>query len=388
MWNEAKVMVRALCLPAVLAILLAQLCNAFEWQIEMVDDTGAGQYSSLKIDTDGNAHVAYVVESTHGLKYGFWDHKLKRWFTMPVAGGASFCSLTLDSKQRPHLSYADFGTGKGAMLRYVYWDGASWKGQGIPIKTADVIAYYTSIALDRNDRPTISFYNYEGSGGGFVLTMRTASWNGSYWESRTVDGTYGSGKFNYIASDTAGRPHLVYANVGAMNASLRYARWDGDRWRAEILEGADHAYYVESVAIAIDSRDTPHITYTDVVNQVVKYATRQGGKWSFQRVDTLLRRRYPDRNGIALDVEGNPFISYFDAATGLLKVASKSNDKWLTEVVDQSFSGYTSSLQIARGVLWVTYCDDSGGLKCARRNVSDSKRTDGKPGDLPFKDMR
>ena len=380
---------KARWLPTALVILIVPLCNALTWQVEAVDNTGAGQYSSLKIDSEGNAHVAYVVDNhDHLLKYGFWDHTLKHWSTMLVAGGASFCSLTLDSKRYPHISYADFGTGNGAMLRYAFWDGTSWKIQGVPIRSSSVIGYYTSITLDHSDRPTISYYNYEGAGGGFVLTMRTVSWNGSYWENRTVDGTYGSGKFNYITSDSVGRPQLVYANVSAMTASLRYARWDGDRWQSEILEGADQAAYIESVALTLDNRDNPHIVYTDVDNQVVKYATRRGGKWTFQTVDRLLRRRYPDRNGIALDAAGNPFISYFDAATGLLKIAFKHNDHWIVEVVDHDYCGYTSSMQIAGGVLWLTYSDDMGGLKSARAELTAADKTKVQAGQSPSKSIK
>src|SRR6516164_786636 len=120
------------------------------WQVDLIDSSGIGQYSSLRVDRDGNVHVAYIVEDGQKtLKYGFWDHKLKRWFTMPLATEASFSSLALDSKQQPHISWADNGSTSGAKLRYAHFDG-SWKKQAIQLNS-DVIAYYTSITLDLND---------------------------------------------------------------------------------------------------------------------------------------------------------------------------------------------------------------------------------------------
>lgn len=370
-WNRVPAMSKPISLSVAFMMLAIPASYATTWQVDLVDNTASGTFTSLRVDSAGNGHVAYVTDTPdHVLKYGFWDHTVKRWFTMAVAPGASFCSLALDSKNQPHISYADFGTGKGAMLRYVHWDGSSWIRQGIPIRSTDVVAYYTSIALDRSDRPTISYYNYEGEGGGFVLTMRTVSWDGRIWEARTADSTYGSGKFNFIAADNAGGLHLVYANVSAMHAGLRYATLEGGEWRPEILEGANQAVYDESVALAMDAHNNPHIVYTDIEKQVVKYATRVDGKWILETVDQLFRARYPDRNGIAVDSAGNPYISYFDASNGVLKIAHKENGRWIVETIDHDFAGYNSSLQIADGTIWVTYGDDNGLLKCARRAIS------------------
>jgi hypothetical protein len=121
---------------------------------------------------------------------------------MDVAPGAEFCSLTLDSKQQPHISYVDHGTSRGARVRYAHWDGRSWKLQGMPLVNPGTFGYYTSIALDPKDNPTISFYDYADPDNHFILRLRTFSWNGNYWEARTVDPEYGSGKFNSLATDS------------------------------------------------------------------------------------------------------------------------------------------------------------------------------------------
>ena len=167
------------------------------WQVEIVDHSGVSKFSSLKIDKYGNAHVAYVTEDgSYSLKYAFWDHATKRWFIMTVSQNASYCSLALDSKQHPHISWADFGVVNGSKLRYAYWDGQSWNTQAIPLN-AETIGYYTSLVLDADDHPSISFYEYNGPAGTeFRVRMRNVTWNGQYWAARTVDGDNQSGKFN------------------------------------------------------------------------------------------------------------------------------------------------------------------------------------------------
>ena len=351
---------------AVLVLLTGLVAMAAEpsssWTIGVVDGSLGGDSSSLQIDKFGNAHVAYEGQGV--LQYSFWDHNLKRWFTMNVDKTVGFCSMALDSKQRPHISYPQFGP-----LRYAHWDGSSWQKETIAVPSQET-TFYTSISLDRDDNPSISYYEHV-LGSEETLRMRVVAKEANVWKLRTVDATRGSGKFNSVAVDSAGRPHIAYANVLYENSSLRYAFWDGKRWNREILEGEGMpGTYRQAVMLILDKHDNPHIAYSDVLNQIAKYATKANGKWSIEEVDPIGRAAYPDRNGIALDEDGTPYISYYDEQNGILKVAHKVNQKWVTEVVDEGFAGYTSSLQIHDGIIWLTYSGGAGsGLKFARRPI-------------------
>jgi hypothetical protein len=223
--------------------------------------------------------------------------------------------------------------------------------------------------LTPEEYPSISYYEYWGTGEDFLLHLRNVTWTGEYWTVRTVDTTPGSGKFNSLAIDSTGTPHIAYANVRTENASLRYARWNGTSWDVEVLEGADVLHLpVFSVLLVLDRHNTPHIAYTDVRNRLVKYATRVSGKWHLQVVDALAQGAYPDRNGLAVDDDGRPYISYYDAGSGRLKVAHMAGDKWVAEIVDQAFAGLNSSLHIHNNTLWLTYADETGNrLKSAHR---------------------
>jgi hypothetical protein len=249
---------------------------------------------------------------------------------------------------------------------YAHWDGSAWQKQRISISARET-GFYTSIALDKNDNPSISFYETISADNSLVVRLRIVTWTGKYWALSTVDSTKGSGKFNSIAVDSKGHPHVAYGNVNYENASLRYAQWDGESWKTEILEGEGiPGSSCWSVSMVLDKAGNPHITYTDVPHLLVKYATRKDGHWILEAVDSLARQGYPDRNAIALDEQGTPYISYYDAGTRVLKVAHRQGQKWVTEVVDRG--GLQSSLQIDQGVIWVTFGEDAGDiLKFARR---------------------
>ena len=353
----------ALGIISLLALLGTSVAWAENWTIGRVDGSVGGSFSSLQIDKFGNAHVGYVDEASGFLQYSFWDHNLKKWFTTTLDRSGGFCSLALDSKQRPHISYVRWDH-----LIYAHWDGSAWQIQTVELPSK-AVRFYTSIALDSKDNPSISYYEaLDSIGDREICHMRVITWMGSFWELTTADSDFATGKFNSIAVDSAGRPHVVYANIWYEASSLRFADWDGSRWHKEILEGVDGKTYRQAVILTLDKHDNPHIAYLDLNNMLVKYGTRVTGRWQMEAVASISRGAYPDRNGITLDENGSPYISFFDSGSTVLKVAYRKDQKWRTETVDTG--GFTSSIQIHAGTIWVTYsAGPGGGLKFARRNL-------------------
>lgn len=340
-----------------------------DWRIQVVDPGGGGTYSWMVIDQTGNAQVVYIDDVLHHLKYAIWDRLLDKWFVMKLDSNCGgFASIALDSKQHAHIAYLEYGTGR---LKYASWDGTSWKIQPILV-SARLLEYYTSMTIDADDHPVISYYEVlDALNSDYSLHLRTARFNGRFWEVSTIDATKGSGKFNSLASGPDGHIHAAYANVRDENASLRYAHWNGESWVRETLEGVGQAFYVHAVSITVDKQNIPHIAYSDVANHCIRYATRPGGKWQFQIAASLVREGYPDRNGIALDDQDNPYISFYDAGAGVLKLAHRENDRWISEVVDTNSAGYTNSVRIANNEVLITYLDPgTNSLKCARRPLA------------------
>jgi hypothetical protein len=355
------------CWPAVLGGATGSV-----WTIETVDASGTGKYSSLRIDKDGNAHLAYVLDDgSHALKYAYWDRMQHKWYTMTVATGASFCSLALDSQQRPHVSYNDYGTASGSRLRYAHWTGSEWMVQAVPLDS-DVIAYYTSIVLDAVDQPMISFYEYRGRKDTNIrIRLRVVNRNGNQWEVRTVDPDEGSGKFNSMALDPKGHVILAYANVDALRTSARIALWDGKVWDSRQIDMTIQQNVLGySMGLALDLEGNPHMSYWDISVPLVKYASVQNGRVLIEVVDSDRLPAYWDRNAIALAPDGQPYTSYYDARRGELRLAHKEGRAWKVEVVDSGYAGFTSSLQIDRDTIWIAYADEGQqSLKVARRDL-------------------
>ena len=355
-WNPIRVLLACL--------LVLAPASAGTWETATVDGATGGSYSSLKIDTFGNAHVVYVTDDGV-LQYSFWDHRLKKWFTANLDQATGFCTIVLDSKQRPHIAYPQFGK-----LMYAHWDGSAWQKQVIPVSSQQT-TFFTSIALDAQDNPSIVYYENFTPSGDNIIRLRIVTRKENFWELVTIDQARGSGKFNSIATDSLGRLHVAYCNVQYENAGLRYAFWDGTQWNRQILEGAGGpGTYRQAVSLVMDKHNVPHLAYLDVLNQIVKYATQVNGKWQLHSIDSLGSSAFLDRTGIALDERDTPYISYYDAKIGVLKVAYPQQQKWTIEVVDSGFAGFTSSIQIYDGTIWVTYSGGPGApLRFARRSL-------------------
>src|ERR1017187_1319144 len=340
---------------------VAVALNAGEWRRDVVD-AAAGSFSSLRVDANGNAHVAHFDSDEGVVKYSFWDRMLDKWFTTTLDKSRGFCSLVLDSKQHPHISYLGYGDGP---IKYAHWNGTAWEKQGIHIRAKDIsfftttldksrgfcslvldskqhphisylgygdgpikyahwngtawekqgihirakdISFYTSIALDAKENPTISYYHYWGTTESYTLSLRMVFWTGTYWGVRTVDSTPGSGKFNAIATDPSGNSHIAYANVKSENMGLRYARWNGQSWEVQVLNAwLSPNVGASSVAIVVDREGNPHIAFTEFGTNLVRYAVSRAGKWTFETIAQVAEVGYPERIGLALDAQGNPY---------------------------------------------------------------------------------
>jgi hypothetical protein len=249
------------------------------WAKETVDPSEIWT-ASLALDSGDQPHIGY--SKLVDFRYAYLVSGA--WTTEPVfPSGPIFvfdCSLALDSSNQPHMSSSLIAPTLFALI-CVYRTDSGW--QFMP-PVDETLAFSSSLALDRNDQPRISYTNGH---------VKYAEWTGTNWALQSVDpdnpGEVGS---TSLALDSNGRPHIAYATIYE-TGSLNYARWTGTAWARETV---DPSPYIVDCSLVLDSLNHPHIAYyvfsgiddggdSDIVVGMLKYAHWTGSAWEIETLD-------------------------------------------------------------------------------------------------------
>lgn len=263
------------------------------------------------------------------------------WDIQTVDAPGEYTSLALDANENPHISYIDR---VDQVVKYTYSDGSSWNAQvvGEGRTTGTYLDWSTSLALAPNGKVHISYF-------GRGEDLEYAYWDGSSWAGQTIDSAGVVGAFNSLAVDQTGSPHVSYYDW--TNYQLKYAKatWTGSSWSWSIqpVDGGPGEDYVgQFTSLALDGSGEPRISYYDSTNKDLKYAAWDGASWNIETVDST--GNLGDHTSIALDESGHPHISYY-SGTGPadLKYAYWDGSEWAVETVESTgFSGKHTSLAL------------------------------------------
>ena len=116
---------------------------------------------------------------------------------------------------------------------------------------------YTSIALNSNNYPHISYQDYNNG-----MHVKYARWTGSAWNITTVDSGYSG---TSMALDSNRLAYISYQNT----AGLKFAKRNASEWNIQTVDSTGN---YRSPSIALDSNNNPHIGYVDFSNSYLKYA--------------------------------------------------------------------------------------------------------------------
>jgi PKD repeat protein len=183
-----------------------------------------GLFSSLVLDEQGYGHIScwhYSDYYNSSLDYAYQD--AGGWHVvLGVDSGqvGRYTSLALDDSGYPHISY--HASRSGALwntLAYAYWNGTSWTKQNVDYGGDEPVGAYTSLALDGDDYPHISYFDYSNS------ALKYAYKDGSGWHKQTLDNDGEVGRYTSLALDESGYPRISYHDTSG--GDLKYAYYAG-----------------------------------------------------------------------------------------------------------------------------------------------------------------
>jgi hypothetical protein len=275
--------------------------NGKSWHHEIVDSGDVGWWNAIAVDSLGHIHISYLADKpTSSLRYAHFDGAGWSVTTVDSTGGYS-TSIAVDADNRPHISYVSYADFR-YYVKYAYFDGENWSAEAIP---SDPVLWdgRTSIAVIPSGKVHITFSTVSGQ----VQWATNAS--GS-WEVRPV----GEGIEPSLALDSSGNPHIVFNSEAT--GDIFYSRYDGDEWSHENLTGFEGEGAGETPDIALDSQGRPHVTigvYVPVGEggvEILVYGRFDGMAWGYELVDL---KNSGFQSSIALDPWDLPHVSYRQA---------------------------------------------------------------------------
>ena len=284
--------------------------------------------------------------------------KTVKWRTVSVDSSSSnvgeYTSLALDSNEYPHISYYDSANGD---LKYAYEDASGWHTS--TVDSTGNVGKYTSLALDSNNHPHIAYYDVTNG------NLKYAWFDGSTWHVEILDGASGNdtdgdvGKYPSLALTSNNLPDIVYYSKATFS-EIKYAYMDSsNNWHFYIVV---RPRIVSASSLALDNNDHPHFIYFINTSSgsynigLADYDSSSSTKFSctvaVSNVD-----EYSGNFSLALDSNNYPHISYYNNSH--LNYAYKNSGGWHFETVDGSNNvGYYNSIALdSNNYPYISYFD-------------------------------
>lgn len=261
-----------------------------KWEARTVATGGETEwyvFTSLALDDQSRPHISYFYDFYEPgeigvkrveLRYSHWTGEDWETSTVDPDGGDAWYkggSMALDSEGTPHICY-QWSFGGRNDLYYATLGESGW--------TKEVVAsegdyLYPSLTIDRLDRPHISYFDEMGG------DLKYARREEGRWVIETVDAPGWTGLSTSIALDGEGRPLIsYYARVPDFREQpgrflFKVARWTGGDWAISTIDSGDWGFYDQApwkTSIAADPSGQPHISYYGFNSRSLKYATWRG----------------------------------------------------------------------------------------------------------------
>ncbi|MFB3895391.1 MAG: hypothetical protein ACE14V_03710 [bacterium] len=225
----------------------------------------------------------------------------------------------------------------------------------------DCVGSFTSIAIDRNNTPHISYY--DASNAALKYATRISSppsakkRTKSQWNLATVDYTDYVGDYTSLKVASNGVIWIAYHDISHRAVRIAHKKLIDTTWLIDTVDRYNQAGFL-GISLVIGKLNLPELCYYAKQAGELRHARLSNGKWRITVADN-------DFNvgmlpSIALDQRGFPRIAYYDVSRWNLKYAFWDGMQWISQVVDPGRSvGIYASLAIdKKGYPHIAYEDD------------------------------
>ena len=302
-------------------------------------DTGSsvGFWSSVKLDSKGNPHVAFYKDGVPGL-LRYATRKNNTWTVITLDQTSStfngvWASIDLDSLDLPHVAY--FAATSGSSGRLMYIRKQAGGAFTIPEQIEPVNnGYHVKLKL-WHGVPRVAYVSRDDA------TLRYAEKNIGGWVVEPASAlaagnlSISDGDIGFDVNRLTGRPHIVSPSTNSP-AGLRYVTKVGSTWSSELVDTLAVGETGIAPSIALDAAGVPHISYFDKQNVDLRYARRTGTSWTLETVDAT--GNTGNYSEIMIQPNGTPSIAFLEfASMGVndrIRYARRLGGGWQIETVD------------------------------------------------------
>ena len=295
-----------------------------------IADSGIlGQYTSLQLDQSDRAVVSYYDATTGDLKLAHCQDTLCAGATVTTVDATNdrgqYSSLALDVNHFPVISYYDIG-GQLILAHCADVDcaaatiGAIATGEG-----GEDVGQYSALALDQTTGfPIVGYYNAT-QGDAKMVRCDNADCTGGQTSVVVDDGAANDvGSFLSMALDSAGNPVFAYYNRDTLGLDITRCAGSVCGASSEVQPSLSTPI---DTAIALDAADLATVSYIDDSNGIESVMAivhcndadcTQPASYSVP--DPAAHAQLPANTSIVFDRDGNPIIARFDSIISQLTV--------------------------------------------------------------------
>lgn len=300
------------------------------WVQQASPTTADLAYAAYGFHLDGyhdepQLHVGWIDAPANGnwwIGLARWDDDVWEWHQGTMANLVEFSTM------EPYISGSDnvlllvmvAGT-EPCSLGYLRFGDRVGKWHVETVDATGDIYRFNSLALDSQGLPHIAYYESSSEG------LKYAYNNSVLWDIEDVPGTADDGVHCSLALDSTGLPRISYANTDS--GYLEYYSYDGGTWQTSHADISGSV--VGGTSLVLDEVGQPHIAYRTYSPSELRYTYFAGGLW---HPETIVDEGSPGVSASLALQEGHPRIAYVNEADKTGYYAWYNGSEWNVEPVD------------------------------------------------------